>query len=111
MNDSGCAIVPHFGKFYITNRATGEIAFEPAENLSESINEPFAFFEPVELFVDEIDKNEDSISEIPLSVKEDEQTTEINNPIEEDIDINDVDNPAMQDSLDEAVADVADELI
>ncbi len=111
LNDSGCAIVPHFGKFYITNRATGEIAFEPAENLSESINEPFAFFEPVELFVDEIDKNEDSISEIPLSVKEDEQTTEINNPIEEDIDINAVDNPAKQDSLDEAVAEVAEALI
>lgn len=111
LSNSGCAIVPHFGKFYITNRATGEITFEPTENLSESINEPFAFFEPVELFVDEIDKSEDSISETPLSVEENEQTTGINNTIEKDIDINTVNDPAKQDSLDEAVAEVAEALI
>lgn len=52
LTNEGQCIVPHIGTFTADSYA-GDIVFTPEDGLAAAVNEPFSFFEPVELAVDE----------------------------------------------------------
>ena len=82
---SGIADVPHIGRFTVTDTHNGTIEFIADSQMAETINEPFAFFEPVQLYADGIDTADTTITE---PTREPEPTTkaeESDNEVVEEI--------------------------
>ncbi|MCM1450606.1 MAG: hypothetical protein NC082_09695 [Clostridiales bacterium] len=68
--------VPHLGTFSLTDSPSNPVAFTPVNEMAEEVNEPFAFFEPEELYEEPQPSVETQPTEEPQSETDARQVAE-----------------------------------